>query len=96
MLKDFLCAAYIWYVSNKKDRQQRSLCGLLTFLGGATRNRTGDTRIFSPLLYQLSYGTLSLGSAKVALFLFIAKKYWPIIISLQQIRKPIYGNNSRF
>ena len=24
---------------------------------GATRNRTGDTRIFSPLLYQLSYGT---------------------------------------
>ena len=27
-------------------------------LGGATRNRTGDTRIFSPLLYQLSYGTI--------------------------------------
>ena len=27
-------------------------------IGGATRNRTGDTRIFSPLLYQLSYGTL--------------------------------------
>ena len=27
---------------------------------GATRNRTGDTRIFSPLLYQLSYGTLRL------------------------------------
>ena len=29
-----------------------------SFLGGATRNRTGDTRIFSPLLYQLSYGTV--------------------------------------
>ena len=28
-------------------------------LSGATRNRTGDTRIFSPLLYQLSYGTKS-------------------------------------
>ena len=28
------------------------------FGGGATRNRTGDTRIFSPLLYQLSYGTI--------------------------------------
>ena len=27
---------------------------------GATRNRTGDTRIFSPLLYQLSYGTNTL------------------------------------
>ena len=26
--------------------------------GGTTRNRTGDTRIFSPLLYQLSYGTV--------------------------------------
>ncbi len=23
--------------------------------GGKSRNRTGDTRIFSPLLYQLSY-----------------------------------------
>ena len=32
---------------------------LCTFFGGATRNRTGDTRIFSPLLYQLSYGTSS-------------------------------------
>ena len=29
------------------------------FISGATRNRTGDTRIFSPLLYQLSYGTSS-------------------------------------
>ena len=32
---------------------------LLTKKCGATRNRTGDTRIFSPLLYQLSYGTIS-------------------------------------
>ena len=31
--------------------------GWESFLCGATRNRTGDTRIFSPLLYQLSYGT---------------------------------------
>ena len=31
----------------------------ITFCG-TTRNRTGDTRIFSPLLYQLSYGTLPL------------------------------------
>ena len=29
------------------------------FQGGASWNRTSDTRIFSPLLYQLSYGTLS-------------------------------------
>ena len=38
-----------------------------SFFGGATRNRTGDTRIFSPLLYQLSYGTMfiSFSVAKV-------------------------------
>ena len=29
--------------------------------GGTDGNRTSDTRIFSPLLYQLSYGT-SVGS----------------------------------
>ena len=33
----------------------RSAC----FPSGATTNRTRDTRIFSPLLYQLSYGTIS-------------------------------------
>ena len=31
------------------------------FAGGVTRNRTGDTRIFSPLLYQLSYDTITWG-----------------------------------
>ena len=33
------------------------------YLSGATRNRTGDTRIFSPLLYQLSYGTMFISFA---------------------------------
>ena len=41
----------------------------IRILSGATRNRTGDTRIFSPLLYQLSYGTNLLFSATVPLFL---------------------------
>ncbi len=41
---------------------------------GATRNRTGDTRIFSPLLYQLSYGTFRFASAKVARFCETAKQ----------------------
>ncbi len=36
---------------------------LCTYFGGATRNRTGDTRIFSPLLYQLSYGTMFISFA---------------------------------
>ena len=31
--------------------------------GGANGNRTSDTRIFSPLLYQLSYGTVFLSFA---------------------------------
>ena len=38
-------------------------------LRGATRNRTGDTRIFSPLLYQLSYGTLVLRVQRYDVFL---------------------------
>ena len=33
------------------------LTNLSSSSSGATRNRTGDTRIFSPLLYHLSYGT---------------------------------------
>ena len=35
----------------KKDCVSSLLCG-------ANGNRTSDTRIFSPLLYQLSYGTI--------------------------------------
>ena len=53
-----------------KNPSQNALRGVF---GGATGNRTRDTRIFSPLLYQLSYGTrfsfelpyLSIGIAKV-------------------------------
>ena len=41
-------------------------------LRGATRNRTGDTRIFSPLLYQLSYGTVVLRVQRYGIFLFCA------------------------
>ena len=38
----------------QKKEAQMSL-----FFCGANGNRTSDTRIFSPLLYQLSYGTQS-------------------------------------
>ncbi len=34
-------------------------------LRGVTGNRTRDTRIFSPLLYQLSYDTIYFGIAKI-------------------------------
>ena len=43
----------------KEKRHKSLICSVLLILtfgsSGATRNRTGDTRIFSPLLYQLSY-----------------------------------------
>ncbi len=43
---------------------------LVSLFCGATENRTRDTRIFSPLLYQLSYGTIiSFGITKVGIFL---------------------------
>ena len=37
--------------------------------GGTDGNRTSDTRIFSPLLYQLSYGTSVLWLQKYDIFL---------------------------
>ena len=63
----------------KKSRFRLEIRILLSFaflLSGATRNRTGDTRIFSPLLYQLSYGTMAVflnPSAKVDVFLYTCK-----------------------
>lgn len=49
---------------------------LFSVLCGATRNRTGDTRIFSPLLYQLSYDTnFGFASAKVRTY-FETTKYF--------------------
>ena len=46
----------------------------LSLSSGTTRNRTGDTRIFSPLLYQLSYGTIC--GCKDTLF-FLLTKFFP-------------------
>ncbi len=52
---------YLFVENLKGFRSYRKTKNLILlrirFLSGATRNRTGDTRIFSPLLYQLSYGT---------------------------------------
>jgi hypothetical protein len=39
----------------KQKAQSRGLGFLLEAFGGLGRNRTIDTRIFNPLLYQLSY-----------------------------------------
>ena len=55
----YFCGQYI----KKKPLKKLYFSGFHDFSfckSGATRNRTGDTRIFSPLLYQLSYGTVVL------------------------------------
>ena len=44
-------------LSQKQEKTATEVL-LLRFLCGATGNRTRDTRIFSPLLYQLSYDTI--------------------------------------
>ena len=73
-------------------------------LRGATGIRTRDTRIFSPLLYQLSYGTIVisanfvLASAKIATFFYsanfyskkISKIYAKIIVYLLMSCKSVY------
>ena len=46
----------------------------LYILGGTDGNRTSDTRIFSPLLYQLSYGTSVFVAAKIRHFSQLARK----------------------
>ena len=71
-------------------------------LRGATRNRTGDTRIFSPLLYQLSYGTkrfFLFCGAKVVKLLVCARFYGiktPIIGVSYNYRRSILRRVSRF
>ena len=42
--------------SKKPGHKERAFC---LDLGGLGRNRTTDTRIFNPLLYQLSYQAIS-------------------------------------
>ena len=50
---------FISVITTQQHKTQKAVKISLNcfFVCGATRNRTGDTRIFSPLLYQLSYGT---------------------------------------
>ena len=48
------------------------------------------------MLYQLSYGTVWLGSAKVEHFLIFAKKDFSIILSLQQIKNIFMATTADF
>ena len=64
-------------------------CELSTFCG-ATRNRTGDTRIFSPLLYQLSYGTLLCFTGAKLRTIFETTKFFGIFFE-KNLRNLIYN-----
>ena len=71
-------ASYLLRQRKRESRlSQLSTNGLMKGGSGTTRNRTGDTRIFSPLLYQLSYGTFSslFAVAKVYIFFHITKLF---------------------
>ena len=58
---------------------------LLRFVCGATGNRTRDTRIFSPLLYQLSYGTVFVWDCKGRHFFFSCKLFLDFFILFLKI-----------
>ena len=69
-------ALFCVFGENKKSRFSLKIRILHCFAFlccGATRNRTGDTRIFSPLLYQLSYGTLLNCGANLGKVFYIGK-----------------------
>ena len=57
------------------------------FFCGATRNRTGDTRIFSPLLYQLSYSTLIVVAANIITCILSIKEKGIIIYNIHTFGK---------
>ena len=67
-----------WSIEKEKSPKSLSDSSLGDFSSGATGIRTRDTRIFSPLLYQLSYGTsvvmccFVLTSAKIETFFYSA------------------------
>ena len=62
-------------LASPKMTQKKRRKLLRLFKGGGTDgNRTSDTRIFSPLLYQLSYGTSVSGRKITTFFVFGNKK----------------------
>ena len=63
----------LWIEFQIQPNEKGKLIFSTSLSSGATRNRTGDTRIFSPLLYQLSYGTFPFAGAKVVLYFGLRK-----------------------
>ena len=96
MRKSLYINRVILLKSQIKYNEKGKLIFSTSLSSGATRNRTGDTRIFSPLLYQLSYGTIALSgfaSAKVDFFLEMPKFYRKnIVIRSGKVCKSTFGD----
>src|SRR5215471_8706750 len=60
----------------------------LTNFGGLGRNRTTDTRIFNPLLYQLSYQALGLALLSVCLVVQASLQQSPLVYQVPVPRFP--------
>jgi hypothetical protein len=56
-----MCCTFVLHLNSPARRFATFYCNVkgLGRFGGQGRNRTTDTRIFSPLLYQLSYLAVS-------------------------------------
>ena len=78
-----------WSIEKEKSPKSLSDSSLGDFSSGATGIRTRDTRIFSPLLYQLSYGTKPfcvIASAKVGKIFLSANFFVKIFYFLLSLR----------
>ena len=88
----FICSSLVLWGNTKKScRSERKQAGLFKGGGGANGIRTSDTRIFSPMLYQLSYGTFFI--ALTEFLSSLAKNYFVLAGAKVQLF-PIMANFS--
>ena len=66
-----------------------------SFLGAETQNRTGDTRIFSPLLYRLSYLGAGGTVGKFLDYNIYSSPVKPFLRRIAQSGRPIAGRLER-
>gem|GEM_PF-2860678 len=98
------CSGIVFRKESITEKNNPLFLSGLFFEGGTTRNRTGDTRIFSPLLYQLSYGTFYFweAAAKVQFIFKTTKallnyfaKIRPFVCTEKKAFLPLRGNFNR-
>ena len=96
MTKKWRSESLAWADDMKKGLAEESV---RLFSCGATENRTRDTRIFSPLLYQLSYGTsravISDSGCKDTYFFILRKFFKKKSIPIPKIALPLQHQRDR-